>query len=150
MAEETGVQRKLVHGVTKSWTQISDWTTITNIYIYTHTIHILNMSIYIYTCIYTHIYIYLVYYVYIYSMCILMHIYAVCYCCSVPNSCLTLCVPTDYNPSGSSVHGILQARILEWVVIPFFRDLPDPEIESRSSALQADSLPLSHQGSPYI
>jgi len=29
------------------------------------------------------------------------------------------------------------------------RDLPDPEMETRSAALQADSLPLSHQGSPY-
>ena len=33
--------------------------------------------------------------------------------------CLTLCDPMDYNPPGSSVHGILQARILEWVAIPF-------------------------------
>ena len=32
-------------------------------------------------------------------------------------SCLTLCDPMDYSPTGSSVHGILQARILEWVVI---------------------------------
>ena len=34
-------------------------------------------------------------------------------------SCLTLCNPTDYKPPGSSVHGILQARILEWVAMPF-------------------------------
>ena len=32
-------------------------------------------------------------------------------------SCLTLCNPMDYSPPGSSVHGVLQARILEWVVI---------------------------------
>ena len=31
--------------------------------------------------------------------------------------CLTLCDPMDYNPLGSSVHGILQARILEWVAM---------------------------------
>ena len=31
--------------------------------------------------------------------------------------CLTLCHPTDYSPSGSSVHGIFQARILEWVAV---------------------------------
>ena len=37
--------------------------------------------------------------------------------------------------------GILQARILEWVAIPLSRDLQDPRIEPRSSALQADSLP---------
>ena len=32
--------------------------------------------------------------------------------------CLTLCNPMDYNPPGSSVHGVLQARILEWVTVP--------------------------------
>ena len=37
----------------------------------------------------------------------------------VTQSCLTLCDPMDYSPPGSCVHGILQARILEWVVIPF-------------------------------
>ena len=35
--------------------------------------------------------------------------------------CLTLCDPIDGSPPGSSVHRILQARILEWVVIPFSR-----------------------------
>ena len=39
----------------------------------------------------------------------------------VTQSCLILCNPKDYSPPGSSVHGILQARILEWVVIPFSR-----------------------------
>ena len=39
----------------------------------------------------------------------------------VSQSCLTLCDPLDWNPPGSSVHGILQARILEWVAIPFLR-----------------------------
>ena len=34
-------------------------------------------------------------------------------------SCLTLCDPIDSSPSGSSVHGILQARILDWVAISF-------------------------------
>ena len=37
-------------------------------------------------------------------------------------SCLTLCDPMDCSPPGSCVHGILQARILEWVVIPFSRE----------------------------
>ena len=36
-------------------------------------------------------------------------------------SCLSLCDPVDYSPPGSCVHGILQARILEWVSIPFPR-----------------------------
>ena len=39
----------------------------------------------------------------------------------VTQSCLSLCYPMDYSPSGSSVHGILQARILEWVAISFSR-----------------------------
>jgi len=39
----------------------------------------------------------------------------------VTQSCLTLCNPMDCSLPGSSVHGILQARILEWVAIPFSR-----------------------------
>ena len=41
-------------------------------------------------------------------------------------SCPTLCEPKDCSPQGSSVHGILQARILEWVVIPFSRGSSEP------------------------
>ena len=47
----------------------------------------------------------------------------------------------DCSLPGSSVHGISQARILEWVAILFSRDLPDPGIEPGSPGLQADSLP---------
>ena len=36
-------------------------------------------------------------------------------------SCVTLCEPMDCNSPGSSVHGIFQARILEWIAIPFSR-----------------------------
>ena len=39
----------------------------------------------------------------------------------VTRLCLTLCEPMGYSPPVSSVHGILQARILEWVAIPFSR-----------------------------
>ena len=46
----------------------------------------------------------------------------VCVCvCVCTQSCPTLCNPLDYSPQGSSVHGIFQARILEWIVIPFSR-----------------------------
>ena len=41
--------------------------------------------------------------------------------CSVFQSCLTLCDPVDCSPPGSSIHGILQARILEWIAISFSR-----------------------------
>ena len=60
----------------------------------------------------------------------------------VAQSCSTLCDLMDCTLPGSSVRGILQERILEWVAIPFSRgsDLPDPGIEHRSPASQADSL----------
>ena len=44
----------------------------------------------------------------------------------VAQSCLTLCDPMDCSPPGSSVHGILQARILEWVAISFSRGSSQP------------------------
>ena len=53
----------------------------------------------------------------------------------VTQLCVTLCYPVDYT-----VHGILQARILEGVAFPFSRDIPNWGIEPRSPALQADSL----------
>ena len=46
---------------------------------------------------------------------------------------------TPWSVAHSSIHEILQARILEWVAIPFFWDLPNPGIEPGSPALQADS-----------
>ena len=42
---------------------------------------------------------------------------------TVTQSCLTLCDPMDFGPPGSSIHGILQARILEWVAISFSRGI---------------------------
>ena len=56
----------------------------------------------------------------------------------VAQSCPSLCDLMDCSPPGSSVHGILQARILEWLPFPFPGDLPDPGVESGSPALQAD------------
>ena len=64
--------------------------------------------------------------------------------CIVVKSCLTLCNPLDYRPQGSSIHGILWAKILEWVAMPSSRDLLDPRMEPASPVspvLQADSLP---------
>ena len=55
----------------------------------------------------------------------------------------------DCSPPGSSVHGILQARILEQVAFPSPGDLPNPGIEPRSPALQADSLPYEPPGKPW-
>ena len=61
----------------------------------------------------------------------------------VVQSCLTLCNPMDYSLPGSSVYGILQARLLEWVAISFSRGSSRP----RDPALQESLYHLSHQGS---
>ena len=47
-------------------------------------------------------------------------------CVLVAQSCQTLCDLMDCSPPGSSVLGILQARKLEWIVIPFSRGSPQP------------------------
>ena len=57
----------------------------------------------------------------------------------VAQLCPTLCDPMDYT-----VHGILQARILEWIAFPSSRG----SSQARSPALQADSLPAEPQGKP--
>ena len=63
---------------------------------------------------------------------------SVCVCVCVSRSVVSdSSQPMDCSPPGSSVHGILQARILEWGAISFSRDLPDTGIEPRSPALQA-------------
>ena len=49
--------------------------------------------------------------------------------------CLTLCNPMDYNLPGSSVHGILQARILEWRAIPFSKGSSWPRNRTRVSCI---------------
>ena len=67
------------------------------------------------------------------------------YCCSVAQSCLTLCDPVGASPPGSSVHGAFQARILEWVAISFSRGSSHSRDQPVSPAWQADSLPLSHK-----
>ena len=53
----------------------------------------------------------------------------------VAQSCPTLCNPMDCSPPGSSVHGILQARILERLPFPSLGDIPNPGIEPRSPTL---------------
>ena len=69
--------------------------------------------------------------------------------CLIAQSCPILCNPMDCaTPRLLSVHDILQARILEWVAIPFPGDLLNPGIESRSLTLQADSLLSEPPGKP--
>ena len=78
-----------------------------------------------------------------------------CCChCLVTQFCLTLCDFTDCNLPGSSVHGIFQAGILEWVAISFSRGIfPTQGWNSHFLSFlpwQAGSLPRSHLGGPWI
>ena len=68
----------------------------------------------------------------------------------VAQLCPTLCDTMDWSPPGSSVHGILQARILEWVAMLCSRGSSQPGIDPRFPALQEDSLPSEPPGKPYI
>ena len=61
---------------------------------------------------------------------------------------VTQSCPTLRNPMNSTVHGILQARILEWVAFPSPGDIPNPGIKPRSPTLQADSLLSDPPGKP--
>ena len=67
------------------------------------------------------------------SWCVCHYISSTSISCAMPcvcaQSCLTLCDPMNSSPPGSSVHEILQARILEWVAIPFSRGSSNPGIE---------------------
>ena len=75
------------------------------------------------------------------AQCLLVHV------CVQPH--LTLCNPMDCSPQSSSVHGIFQARILEWSPFPTPGDLPHPGIESTSlmsPALAGGFFTLHHLG----
>ena len=69
-------------------------------------------------------------------------------CAKLLQLCPALCDLMDCSPPGSSVHGILQARTLEWVPCPLPGDLPDPGVKPASPALQMNSLPLGHTPVP--
>ena len=66
----------------------------------------------------------------------------------VAQSCPTLHDPMDCSPPGSSVHGIFQARVLEWVAIAFSGDLPILGIKSMSLAMQGGFLMTGPPGKP--
>ena len=72
-------------------------------------------------------------------------------CVLVAQSCLTLCNPMDCSPPGSSVHGILQARILEWVAISFSREASQPRDRTHASCIGRQILyHLNHLESPLV
>ena len=90
-----------VHGVAKSWTWLSNWTTII-------------------------------------------------FCSLVAQSCLTLCDPMDCSPPGCFVHGILQARILEWVAMPSCRGSSWPRDQTHISCIAGTFLTTVPPGKPLI
>ena len=61
--------------------------------------------------------------------------------CSLAQSCLTLCNPMDCNPPDSFVHGILQARTLQWVPMLSSRGSSQPRDQTQISLIAGDSLP---------
>ena len=65
----------------------------------------------------------------------------------VVQSCPTLCDPMDCSPPGSSVHGILQVRILEWVTISFSRGSSQPRDQNQVSCI-AGALTSEPPGKP--
>ena len=73
-------------------------------------------------------------------VCLRIHVYYIyirilCVCVLVAQSCLTLCYPMDWSPQGSSVHRILQVRILEWVAMPFPRGSSQPRDQTQVSRI---------------
>ena len=82
------------------------------------------------------------------------HTYTLCVCvhtCSVSQSRPTLCNPMDCSLPGSSVQGILQARILEWVAVPFSRGSSQPRDWAHVSCIGKQILyHLNHLGSPVF
>ena len=78
----------------------------------------------------------------------------VCVCaCVHVQLCLILCDPVNCSPSGSSVHGIFQARTLEWVAITFSKGSSQPRDQTHISCLlhwQAGSLPADPPGRSYL
>ena len=68
----------------------------------------------------------------------------------VAHSCSAVCYPTDCSPPDSPVHGVPQGWVLDWVVIPFSGGSFQPRDQTRTPALQADSLPSEPPGKPGL
>ena len=82
-------------------------------------------------------------------MCMCVYIYmSICICISKCYSLRHVCLfAPPWTVAHSSIHGILQARILEWTAIPFSRGSSQSRNQPSSPTLQADSLPSELQGS---
>ena len=85
------------------------------------------------------------------SLCYTAETNTVCVCAKLLQSCLTLCNSVGRSLPGSSVHGILQARIVEWVAMPFSRRSSPPRDRtpmSQSPALAGGFFTLAPPGKP--
>ena len=71
-------------------------------------------------------------------------------CCLVAEQCLTLCGPTNCSLTGSSVHGISQVRILEWVAISFSRGFSRPRNLTESPPLAGRFFTTQLTGKPQL
>ena len=82
---------------------------------------------------------------------IILYISNVCVCV-LTQSCLPLCNPMDYSPPGSSVQGILQARILEWVATPFSKGSSQLKDQTRVSCTSGRFFTVyqNHLGPSFI
>ena len=69
-------------------------------------------------------------------------------CCFVAKSCPSFCDPMDYSPPGSSLHGISQARILEWVAISFCRGSSRPRDQTHVSCISRWIFTTEPSGKP--
>ena len=115
-AVESILAKRCMHtpGRILRYTKYGLWTRQIVIYINIH-INIVWIYVCVWIYIYMCVYIYVCMYIY---MCVCV---CVCVCSEVAQSCLTPCDPMDCSPPGSSVHGIFQARVLEWIAISFSR-----------------------------
>ena len=68
----------------------------------------------------------------------------------VIKSCPTLCDLKDYSPPGCSVHGISQARILEWVAVSFFRGSSSPRNRTFISCITSRFFTADPPGKPHL
>ena len=100
--------RAAVHGVAKSQTRLSNWTELKDI-MHTKCLAVFHKNKSSITTTY-----------HVLSLLLVLFLFSVlCVCvCKLLQSCLTLCDPMDCTLPDSSVHGILQARILEWIAMP--------------------------------
>ena len=103
--------RAAIHGVTKSWTQVSDWTELRD-----------QSLLFVLLSLWSPANLYQIF-------------YFLCVFCVSDSVCLILCDTINCSLPHSSIHGILQARILEWIAMPFSRGSSWPRDQTQVSCI---------------